>query len=419
MTRLSLQTRILLYTVVLVTVTSVLFAYGALTLKNRLEEATFGRMVREQMQFFLQENNEAVISEAESLAGWRLRSDITDSNLPPELAELPAGSHHSIRIDDEYFQVEIASRANETLYLTYEITAWEEQEHEVLQLLFVGAIAILIIAILAARATAKASLKPLSQFTSRLADIQPDQRDVHIAADFGTPEVHQIAREFDRYLKRLDDFVEREKFVSAAASHELRTPLSIIIGAIDVIDANSTDQRNDKALNRMRRACDEMLAFIEATLFLSREDSKPEAEAGTTNLHDLLNELIEDFAPSIQRKHITINNHLEPQQSASQRHSILKIVVGNILRNAVEHTVNGTIDVSMQDQALRIVDTGEGIAADKLEQIFDRSYTTKTTGFGMGLTLVKKLCDLLDWTLTLESMRGQGTVVTVNLEPGM
>lgn len=412
MYRTSLNTRIILYTVAIVTVTSVLFAFGVLTLKNRLEEETFGRMVHDQLDYFLQSDS-ATVSQAEMLAGWELTRGESSANLPAQIAELPPGSHHSVHVGDAYYQVEVAQQGGEKIYLTYNLTAWEEQEHEVLSILLYGAIVILIAAILVARLSSRASLKPLDALTQRLASVQPDQRDIRIADEFNGHEVQSIAREFDRYLKRLDEFVEREKFVSTAASHELRTPLSVIMGAIDVIEANSPDQANSKALNRIKRACNEMLAFIEATLFLSREDSKLAEDTGATNLHDLVDELIEELDSKVQQRHTAISNRIDPAVEINQRSSILKMVVGNILRNAVEHTENGKVDIALDGQVLRITDTGEGIAADHIGQVFDRSFTTKSTGYGMGLTLAKKLCDRLGWSLEIESEPGSGTTVKI------
>lgn len=412
MYKVSLHTRIISFTVAIVTVTSVLLAFGVLTLKNRLEEETFGRMVQDQMDYFLQTEN-ATISQAEMLAGWELRRGESASGLPAQISQLPPGSHHSVRVDDAYFQVEVAERNGEKIYLTYDLTAWEEQEHEVLGILAYGALLILLAAILVAHLSSKASLRPLNALTERLAGIQPDQRDIRISSEFTGHEVHSIAREFDRYLKRLDEFVEREKFISTAASHELRTPLSIIIGAVDVIEANAIDPGNSRALARIRRACDDMLAFVEATLFLSRENSKLANQGEPTALHGLINELIEDLYIKIKQRCIEVSNQVSPTLVVYQPSSILKIVVGNIFRNAVEHTQDGNIAITMSENLLKITDTGEGIAPENLARVFDQNFTTKTTGFGMGLTLVRKLCDRLGWNLTIDSSQSGGTTVTV------
>jgi signal transduction histidine kinase len=409
----SLNTRIILFTVAVVTVTSVLFAFGVLTIKNRLEQATFGRMAQEQMSYLLNNLAAARVDQAQLLVGWKLTSSDNAAQLPNAIATLPLGSHHSVQVADNYYQVQVSQQGDKVFYLSYDITAWEQQEHQVLSFLLYGSLLITVVAALVAIFTSKASLRPLHALTNRLSNIQPDQRELRIAGEFSGDEVHSIAIEFDRYLKRLDEFVERERFISAAASHELRTPLSIIMGAIDVIEASSPEQANSKALNRIKRACDEMLAFIEATLFLSREDSKFAEQSGQVSIKDLAAELLEELELQISKQNIEVTNAISENALISQRSSILKMIVGNILRNAIEHSKDGKIELAMTDKTLVITDTGEGIDAADINRVFDRSFTTKATGFGMGLTLAKKLCDRLGWKLEIASTLGVGTTVAI------
>ncbi len=410
----SLNTRIIVYTITLVTVTSVLFAFGVFTIKNRLEEATFGAMVRQQMEFFLDNASISQLSQTQLLTGWAFTQGDSVALLPQQISQLSLGSHHSVHVEDNYYQVEVAEKAGDTLYVSYDITAWEEQEHQVLSMMLYGSLGIMAVAALIALFTSRASLKPLYDLTNRLAEIQPDQRGARIAGEFKGAEVHSIAREFDRYLKRLDEFVERERFISAAASHELRTPLSIIMGAVDVIEASAPEQANSKPLKRIKRACDEMLAFIEATLFLAREDNKLVQHSGTTNIKSLVAEILEELSPQIRQKNITFINTVSAGVDINQSNSILKMIIGNVLRNAIEHTKDGTIKLFMEETALIITDSGEGIAANNLQHVFERSFTTKSSGFGMGLTLAKKLCDRLGWGLAISSTLGVGTSVSVD-----
>jgi len=67
----------------------------------------------------------------------------------------------------------------------------------------------------------------------------------------------------------------------------------------------------------------------------------------------------------------------------------------------------------VQEDSIRIADTGEGIAADKIDEVFDRSYSTKPGGTGLGLNLVRRICDRFHWQLDIESEQGKGTTVTI------
>ena len=93
--------------------------------------------------------------------------------------------------------------------------------------------------------------------------------------------------------------------------------------------------------------------------------------------------------------------------------SLVQIVISNLLRNAVEHTANGKITVRIQHDALEVIDTGEGIAEENLERVFEHSFSTREHGTGLGLNLVRRLCERLSWQIELHSQLGQGTLVRI------
>lgn len=412
----SLKARIILFTVLIVTASSFLFALALLLIKDRLEETTFGNMAREQMQLILDSDMRNPIFDNELLSGWQFYFGDDVSMLPGAIRSLQPGSHHSVQVDEKYYQVEIQQHTGRDAYLTYDITDWENQEHAVLNLLGYGVALVLIAAVGIGLLIAKASLTPLASLTRRLSAIQPDERELRISDEYQGHEVGSIAREFDRYLARLDDFVEREKFFSAAASHELRTPLSVVMGAVDVIEAQNHAGSTDRAVQRIRRACAEMLAFIEATLFLSREETNFADESGESFPAKVIAELLDENSEILKQRDIEVKTSLDTSLRLPQSPSIIKIATGNLMRNALEHTRNGTISINLNDDGLTISDSGEGVAAENLAKVFDRNFTTKPGGTGLGLNLVRKICERFRWPLTLDSKSGQGTTVKIEFE---
>jgi signal transduction histidine kinase len=410
----SLKARFMLAIVATVTLSSFLVALAVVTIKNRLEEATFGDMVREQLAVILDTGHEH--SDIELLSDWEFHEGEDIAALPEEIRSLPVGSHHSVRVEDRYYQVEAAMADGQAVFLSYDITAWEEQEHALLIWLGYGILAMLLLALLLAWLATRAGLRPLNALTQRLAMIKPDERNLQIAAEFEGHEVGSIAREFDRYLNRLDEFVEREKFFSAAASHELRTPLSVIIGAVDVIEAKQTDSGSNKALQRIRRACMEMLAFIEATLFLSREDYRFNEQASACDVSQIVRDALLEHKPQLEANSIQVRFSPSAPLMLQQHASVIKIVINNILKNAIEHSSQGQITILLEQQAIIFSDNGEGIAEDDLDRVFEKNFTTKASGTGLGLTLVKKICDRLGWQIDIDSTPGVGTTVKVVIE---
>jgi signal transduction histidine kinase len=275
---------------------------------------------------------------------------------------------------------------------------------------------VLIVATFTGYRAALAVLSPLQSLTHKLSAIRPDQRGVRVASGSYGTEVSRIAQAFDLYLERLDRFVEREKYFAVAASHELRTPLSVVMGAVEVLESQSAAQplSFQRTLQRIARACHDMLGFIEVSLLLSREDARPVQSSQRAQLTRVISRLVEDHDAQLRAHNITLNQQVTGDLLLDQSESIVQMVLNNLLRNAIEHTINGTIVIRLHGTCLSIEDTGEGIAADKLEQVFERNYSTKEHGTGMGLDLVRRLCDRFNWKINLSSRVGQGTRVEID-----
>lgn len=413
---LSLRARVMLAIVLLVTVISTLFVGVIWQIKVRLEAVAFSHMVSDQLTLIMQSPGGPAQFDDSLLSDWNLYYGPALSNMPSQFADLPTGSHHSVRVAERYFQVEVRSSATGPVLLSQDITEWELQEHWLLQLLAGGVVLVLMIAIFAGYRASLAVLSPLQALTQKLSAIQPDQRGVRVAAGPYGSEVSRIARAFDLYLERLDRFVEREKYFAAAASHELRTPLSVVMGAVEVIEAQSSGQPAafQRALQRITRACNDMLGFIEVSLLLSREDARPVQNTQRTQLSCVLNRLAEDHETLLSARNIVLHQELGADLWLDQSESIVQMALSNLLRNAIEHTLDGQIFIRLQGSVLSIEDTGEGIAPELLERVFERSYSTKQQGTGMGLDLVRRLCERFNWTLSLSSEPGRGTRVEID-----
>lgn len=407
----TLRQRLIFTTVVIVTVTSTLFASGVLLIKQRLEEATFGAMVSEHLSVLLAHPEQARVLTNPMFDEWKYYRGDTVAQLPAAIRAKPEGVYHSIAINEDYYHLQVSDTPAGKAYLMYDVTEWEQQEHALLYSLACGIVIVLVVALLMASRAASSILEPVRRLTARLAVIQPGQRNLRIADEFQDSDVGQIASAFDMYSARIDNFVERERSFTAAASHELRTPLSVMLGAVDVIEASAPTPAGQRALERIRRACGEMQAFIEATLFLSREEDNAIRQGSATEVAAVISEVVDDNRNTMSSAGITMHTDLAPGLRLDVPHSIVKITIANLLRNAIEHTPGGDIYLALADREFCIRDTGEGIAEAQLPHVFDRSYSTKPGGTGLGLNMVKRICDRFGWGVKVNSDLGQGTEI--------
>jgi len=409
----TLKFRILVALVLIVSVTSLLFVGGVLLIKARLEASIFGDMVAEQMRVLTAQLEDGSYRADALFTGWAFHFGEATAQLPAEIRALAPGSHHAVAAGNFAYQVEVNTWNGRPAYLTYDVTEWEDQEHAVLRMLLYGLLMVLVVAIGMGLTATRAILAPVQALSRRLTEIQPGQSSLRIATDYAGTEIGQIAASFDKYQERLEKFVDRERSFAAAASHELRTPLAVMMGALDVLSANPQSPASQRALERISRACGEMLAFIEATLLLSREESSQIDQSSPADVVALVERTLEDHAAQIAERSLQIVRDYVGAPTLTQPASLVQITVSNLLRNAIEHTRDGRIVIRIRDTQIAIQDSGEGIPADKLAHVFERSYSTKEGGTGLGLNLVRRICDRLHWTITLESKPGEGTLATV------
>lgn len=420
-TSLSLRKRIVLAVILLVTVTSAVFAVAVWKIKVGLEEVVFGHMVDSQLELLQQATDDLSSIDTDLLNGWVLYAGPDLQRLPDRLQGLSAGSYHSLSVQGQYLQVRVIGEGQEKVVLTYDITEWEQQEHWVLQIMLVGALVVLVIATISGIKAASAILSPLQRLTSSLNSIKPQQRGVRLSAEYKGKEVAQIAQAFDKYMERLDDFVAREKLFTQAASHELRTPLSVVMGATEVLESqpdikSSTNDAVHRALSRINRACHDMQGFMEVSLLLSRESTHPVESDEAIHLSSLISQIIEEYQPQIKDHNIRLIQHFENEIPLYQSEALLQVIVSNVIRNAIQHTHDGEVQVIGSGAQLKVIDTGNGISDEHLSQVFDSGFSTRPGGTGLGLSLVRRLCDRLGWYVSIESQIGSGTCVCLHFK---
>jgi signal transduction histidine kinase len=409
----SLRFRVLLALVLIVSVTSFLFAGGVLIIKAELEAVIFGEMAARQFDALVEQVDAGNYHESDLFVGWQFYFDDELAGVPDEILSLAPGSHHTVLVGDSVYQIQVGQLRGSPAYLTYDITEWENQEHRVLMMLLYGLGIVLIAALIMGFTATRAILAPVRRLSNRLTEIQPGERSLRIAQEYQGTEIGQIAAAFDKYMERLDQFVDRERSFTAAASHELRTPLSVMMGAVDVLAVNEQSAASMRAIERIKRACSEMLAFIEATLYMSREDASQIDQSAPADISAIVSRLLDDNEEQLRSHNIQVETHFNGSPKLKAPTSLLQICIGNLLRNAIEHTPSGRVRIDVSSDSLTICDTGEGIPADKLQEVFDRSYTTKPGGTGLGLNLVRRICDRFHWQIGIESETGVGTTVKI------
>jgi PAS domain S-box-containing protein len=214
----------------------------------------------------------------------------------------------------------------------------------------------------------------------------------------------------------------------ASMSHEIRTPMNAIMGISDLLAKTALSPEQNKYVQIFRRSGDNLLNLINDILDLSKvEASQLELEQTVFSLHDLLEKVAEMVAPRAQEKGLALLCEIAPNvpDGLVGDPTRLRQVLLNLLGNAIKFTESGQVALRVTSDADSVVptalqftisDTGIGIAAEKLSRVFERfmqadsSTTRRFGGSGLGLTISKRLVELMGGRIWAESGVGEGSI---------
>jgi signal transduction histidine kinase len=214
-------------------------------------------------------------------------------------------------------------------------------------------------------------------------------------------------------------------------SHELRTPLSVVVGFVylllnQVIGKLSEEQQ--KVLETVYRNSEELLELIDNVLWMTSlnvGDSAPVIDK--FDARDVVHETIKRYEKAIQEKGLKLNLQLADNDIAivSDRSKVER-VFQNVFNNSVKFTSQGEITVKVHPSAdranveLEVIDTGTGIEESKLDSIFepfhqaDNSSIRSFSGLGLGLTVARRMAEMIGGQLAIASTPNVGTQVVMS-----
>lgn len=211
---------------------------------------------------------------------------------------------------------------------------------------------------------------------------------------------------------------EKSRFI-AATSHDLRQPLHALNLYLEALEIKLIHTDSSELLNKAQQSSKTLNELLNALMDISRLDAGiVTAKPSLNNIKDLIESIIVDLKPLVEKKNINLSYHLETA-IVSTDPVLFSRVIRNLAINAIQHNdhcdINITMETSDNDVIIKVSDTGRGLTSTELDKIFSEFYQLnnperdRNKGLGLGLAIVKKLTTLLNIPLSVESKLGETT----------
>ncbi|MBL4677404.1 MAG: HAMP domain-containing histidine kinase [Mucilaginibacter sp.] len=216
--------------------------------------------------------------------------------------------------------------------------------------------------------------------------------------------IHPVASNIDEFRdlnmevtamsgRVMNDYQSLKGFVENAA-HELMTPLAVINSKLDTLmQVGEMTDKQGAIISEVYDTVGRLKKLNRSMLLLSRIENKLLAEPEIIDLLGFIEHKISEFHELLAERDIVVNQDLQPCQVTINR-DLLTVMLNNLLGNAILHNIkNGNIGIRLNKNELLIANTGSGTALNE-QKVLQRFYkSSESEGSGLGLTLVKEICD--------------------------
>ena len=270
-------------------------------------------------------------------------------------------------------------------------------------------------------------------FNRMIDELQRTHREIEQHRDLLEERIRQRTEELENAMRTALAASQAKSEFLANMSHELRTPMNGLLGMLDVVLESGLDGEQREHLETAQHSAYSLLALLNDILDLSKiEAGRMMIEKVPFNLRTVLEDCVKSYQARAQQKRVALHFNMESSAPSNIMGDPLRLrqIVTNLLSNAIKFTERGFVAVEVKAEplegrtaevSLQVRDTGTGIDNEKLVAIFDKftqadgSITRKYGGTGLGLAITKRLTELQDGRVTVESTVGVGSTFTISL----
>jgi len=285
---------------------------------------------------------------------------------------------------------------------------------------------VLVVAALACFLMIRRPLRPVTVLTEQAENIGRKQLGERLLVPDTRDELQRLATSLNQMIARLEDALQHNNRFSADASHELRTPLTIVRGELEqVIQQPDLPETTVNSVGSALEEIERMTQIVQSLMATAYLDTGGEQlEREPIDLGKVVGSTLDQMRLVAEAQNVTLVADTLESALVDGNLTRLKQVVVNLLDNAVKYNrpngnVSATVFTKEDAVILRVEDDGIGIPESALPFIFDRFYRADKTrsratgGIGIGLSLVKAICNAHGAAIDVKSREGHGTVFSI------
>lgn len=286
---------------------------------------------------------------------------------------------------------------------------------------------VLLIQFIASSYAASKAIKPVHALIRSASSINDSNIHTRLKLPVNTDELYMLTQTVNDLLARIERSMIQQKQFTSDASHEIRTPLSAIRGTLEVLIRKEREPKTyEEKIRLIIDQVDNLDALLDQLLQLARLDtSHTPSNKESVKLTTLISSRYISWEQQASEKKIDLQLIIPKETKVCADKFYLELILDNLLSNAIKYGKNrGFVSViwNEEKQSLAIQDDGVGIPNEQLAHIFDRFYridearNSLIKGNGLGLSIVKKLCELQNIGLSVESDLGKGSIFTLHFD---
>ncbi len=419
-----LRSRIILSYALLGFGLAILFAFAAVYVRNTVEDRLINQQLQSDVDSIVQQKRADPTGPVGTnlVVPW-VFSKRAEYKIPLAWQNFDTGVHDWSESGADgrlhHYKIAVRRAPDWDVFELYDVTRDELGKRQlttalVVTVILLGAFSLLVGFWLSARV-----MSPVTELAARLRARRGGKFEP-LAPYFAEDEVGELAAALDDYAQRQSAMIERDREFNADVSHELRTPLAVIATTTELLlDNPDLSEKIKTRLKRIERAVRQSTELTQALLLLSRAERSGPVDGETTDVAKVAADVIDTNQQHIGNKPVMMRLEIEHPCEVEAPSSVVAVALGNLVGNACKYTLEGEVVVRVQDGRVRVEDTGPGIRQEDAERLFERGVRGEgqtVKGAGLGLAIVRRLCQLYGWRVSLAPRAERGAAATLDFQ---